>query len=152
MAETSDTSTVIGSDTHIKGEMSFDNSARILGKFEGTINAKGKLHVADGASCKAQVQAGAVVVDGQVEGNISANDSIHLNAKSKLIGDLVASKLVVAEGAALNGHINVGPDAAKGAGISRPGGAPSGSAPSTPGGSTGGSSGGAPGGSKPAGR
>lgn len=106
--------TIIGADTHFKGEMSFDSSCRILGKFEGTIDAKGQLHVADGASCKAQVKAANITVDGNVEGNVHATDKVQLNAKARITGDVVAAKLVVAEGASFTGHVQVGPDAARG--------------------------------------
>lgn len=112
--------TIIGPDTHIKGEMSFDRSCRLLGSFEGTINAKGQLHVADGASCKAEVEAADIVVDGTIEGNVTARERIVLNAKSRIIGDVVAAKLIVAEGASFSGHISVGPAAVKGSGGSGP--------------------------------
>lgn len=108
--------TIIGPDTQIKGEMSFERSCRILGKFEGTITAKGQLHVAEGASCKAQVEAANIVVDGDIEGNVTANEKIQLNAKAKVNGDVVAAKLAVAEGASFSGHVSVGPNAIKGGG------------------------------------
>src|ERR1044071_4572713 len=98
MADATQT-TVIGADTHIKGEMNFDGSARILGKFEGNIHAKGELHIADGASCKAVVEANKVTVDGTVEGNVSARERVELTSKAKMKGDLVAARLLVAEGA-----------------------------------------------------
>lgn len=107
------TSTVIGSDTHIKGEMTFQGSARLLGTFEGRISAQGELQVAEGATCKATVEAGTVIVDGAVEGDLNARDRVQLNAKAKIQGDLVASKLVVAEGASFVGHVTVGPEAGK---------------------------------------
>src|SRR5687768_1470888 len=106
--------TVIGADTRIKGEMSFDGSARILGTFEGTISAKGELHVADGASRKAVVEAGRVAVDGTIEGNITARDKVELTARAKVKGDLIAPKFLVAEGASFVGHVTVGPDVNKG--------------------------------------
>jgi cytoskeletal protein CcmA (bactofilin family) len=112
MPEPSQT-TVIGADTKIKGEMSFDSTARLLGHFDGKITAKGELQIADGAQCKASVEASKVIVDGLVEGNINAREKVELTARAKMKGDLVASKLVVADGAAFNGHVSVGPDAAK---------------------------------------
>ncbi len=108
--------TIIAADTHIKGEMSFDRSCKLQGAFEGTINAKGQLHVAEGATCKAEVEAADIVVDGNIEGNVVAREKIQLNAKSKLTGDVVAAKLIVAEGASFSGHVSVGPDAIKGGG------------------------------------
>ena len=107
--------TVIGSDTRIKGEMSFDRTARIHGSFEGAIQGKGELQVADGATCNAAVQAQTVLVDGNVQGDVVARERIQLNAKANLQGDLTAGTLVVAEGAALQGQVRIGPDAIKNA-------------------------------------
>jgi len=114
MADHTTQTTVIGADTHIKGDMNFDGSARILGKFEGTITAKGELHIADGASCKAVVEANRVTVDGTIDGNVTARERCELTAKARMKGDLVATRLLVAEGATFNGHVTVGADAAKG--------------------------------------
>ena len=113
MPEIQDGWTIIGSDTVIKGEMSVENKARILGRFEGTIKSKGQVEVADKATCKAIVEASIVQIDGAVEGNITATDKVQLNATARMTGDLVAAKLVVTEGAAFTGHITVGPNALK---------------------------------------
>ncbi len=107
--------TIIGPDTHIKGDMTFDSTARILGSFEGRIAAKGELQIADSAVCKAAVEAGKVTIDGQVEGNVTARDRVELSAKARMKGDLIATKLVVVDGASFVGHVTVGPDAAKAA-------------------------------------
>jgi len=107
--------TVIGPDTHIKGEMTFEKSCQLLGTFEGTITAKGELQVAGGATCRAQVDAGSILVDGNIEGNTTARDKIQLNAKATITGDIVAAKLIVAEGASFSGHVSVGPEAVKNA-------------------------------------
>jgi cytoskeletal protein CcmA (bactofilin family) len=116
MADTVPQTTVIGTGTHIKGEMTFEGSARLLGSFEGKISAKGELQIADGASCKAAVDAGTITIDGSVEGNVTARERIELTARAKMKGDLVAAKLLVAEGATFTGHVTVGPEAAKHAG------------------------------------
>jgi cytoskeletal protein CcmA (bactofilin family) len=113
MAE-QDSGTVIGADTVIKGEMTVENRARILGRFEGTITARGMLEVASKAVCKANVETGTIQVDGTVQGNITAKEKAQLNGTAQVVGDLVASKLVVTEGAAFKGQVHVGPDAIKG--------------------------------------
>jgi cytoskeletal protein CcmA (bactofilin family) len=114
MADPANHTTVIGPDTHIKGDMTFDHTARILGSFEGSISAKGELQIAEGAKCKATVEASKVVVDGAVEGNLTGRDRVELTAKARMKGDLVTARLVVAEGAAFVGHCTVGSDATKG--------------------------------------
>src|SRR4051794_28071371 len=89
MAESNET-TIIAADTHIKGEMTFDKAARIMGQFEGKITAKGQLQVADTAVCRAEISAADVVVDGAVEGNMTAGSRVQVNAKARIRGDIVA--------------------------------------------------------------
>lgn len=121
MAETSNQTTLIASDTHITGQMTFERSARIVGKFDGKIAAKGELQVADGALCKAEVEAQNVTIDGEVQGNVMAREKVQLNSKAKIAGDIVAEKLVVAEGASFFGNCSVGPEAVKGSKAPQPG-------------------------------
>jgi cytoskeletal protein CcmA (bactofilin family) len=107
--------TIIGPDTHIKGEMVFESSACILGRFEGRIASKGELTIGDSANCKASIDAARVVVDGTVEGDIVARERLELNAGATINGDIVANKLIVAEGASFMGHCRVGEAAVKAA-------------------------------------
>lgn len=103
--------TVIGPDTKIKGEMFFEKSARILGSFEGKITAQGEVQIGAGALCNAAVEADRVIVDGRVQGPITARDRLTLTANAQVQGDLTAGTLVVAEGASFVGHCHVGPHA-----------------------------------------
>ncbi len=111
MAEAKLTTTVIGPDTHIKGEMVFDSTARILGTFEGRIVAKGEVQIGEGAACKASVEGSNVIVDGVIEGDVTARDRVQLNNRARVIGDVTATTLVVAEGASFVGHCRVGGEA-----------------------------------------
>lgn len=111
MAEPITQTTVIGPDTQIKGEMTFEGSAKILGKFDGKIISKGEVQIGQGAVCKATIEAGTVIVDGEVSGNITARERVKLNTSAKVTGDMVAKTLIVAEGAAFQGQYQVGPEA-----------------------------------------
>ena len=111
MAESNSTTTIIGTDTLIKGEMIFQSAAKILGKFEGKLTAKSEVHVGQGAQCKASVDAATLVVDGEIEGNVTARERATLNSSAKVIGDITARTLVVAEGATFTGKCQVGADA-----------------------------------------
>src|SRR5437762_3366696 len=108
--------TVLGPDASFKGEMSFEKGLKLQGRFEGKINTAGRLHVAREAKMQADVEAGAIMVEGDVRGNLTANDRIELKQSARYEGDLAASKLVVDEGAVFHGHVTVGPDAVKGDG------------------------------------
>ena len=137
MAESGET-TVIGSDSTFKGELSFEKTAKIVGRFKGTITGKGELNVVESAQCKADVSAAVANVDGTIEGNVDAEDTVRLNANGTVRGDITAAKMVMAEGASFYGVCAVGPDAKKGGGAS----APRQSTPPTPPQNSGGSGGG----------
>lgn len=110
------TTTVIGPDTHIKGEMIFDSTARILGTFEGRIAAKGEVQIGEGAACKAAVEGATVIVDGTIEGDVQARERVQLNSKARVVGDITATTLVVAEGASFHGNCRVGAEAGRSVG------------------------------------
>ena len=105
--------TVLGPDASFKGELSFEKGMRLLGKMEGKINSPGRLHVSKEAKMQCDVDAGAITVEGDVNGNLSAGDRIELKQSARYQGDLRASRLVVDEGAIMVGHVTVGPDAVK---------------------------------------
>lgn len=112
--------TVIGPDTKIKGEMSFERTARILGQFEGRVATSGELQIGASAHCKAALEAGTVIVDGLVEGDVLARERVQLNGSAKVVGDIVAEKLIVSEGASFSGHCRVGPEAVAAASSPKP--------------------------------
>lgn len=111
MADTSNTTdfaTVIGPDANFKGDLSFDSAAKILGKFEGSITSKGKIHIADGAMCKATLKAKEVAVEGNIEGNVEAGDRVDVRPKGTITGDIVAARMTMADGASIDGHCRIG--------------------------------------------
>jgi cytoskeletal protein CcmA (bactofilin family) len=110
MSQQQNTMTVIGPDTTIKGEMSFETGAQILGTFEGKISSRGEVQVGESAVCRASIEAGSVVIEGELQGDVQARERIHLSCSARMRGDLTARTLVVTEGASFNGQCNVGPD------------------------------------------
>ena len=130
MAESGET-TVVGADSHFKGELNFEKTAKIIGKFEGQITGKGELQVVNNATCKADVESAIANIDGTIEGNVTANDTVRLNANGTVRGDITAAKMVMAEGASFYGTCAVGPDAKKAPG-SGGGGSTSGSGGNAP--------------------
>lgn len=106
-----DSITIIGRGAHIKGEITFDTPARILGTIEGTVFSKTELYIGETAHCKAAVHAAAMLVDGDVEGSLIATDRIELTAKCCVKGDITTGSLVVADGASFMGYCRVGPGA-----------------------------------------
>lgn len=111
MAETATQTTIIGQDTQIKGEMSFEGSAKILGKFDGKITSKGEVQVGEGAICRATIDSATMIVDGEIIGDVTVRDRLKLNSTAKVNGDIIAKTLIVAEGATFLGQCQVGAEA-----------------------------------------
>jgi cytoskeletal protein CcmA (bactofilin family) len=104
--------TIIGPDAKFKGELSFEKGVKILGSFEGRISTKGNLVVASEGAIQADVEAGTITVEGEINGNISAEDLVELKNSARLQGDLRCERLIVVDGAHFVGHCDVGSVAA----------------------------------------
>lgn len=121
--------TILGPDATFKGELSFEKGMRLMGRFEGKITTPGKLQVSREAHMAADVDAGAITVEGDVKGNLTAAERIELKSTARYEGDIRATKLIVEEGAVFTGNVAVGPEAVKKTGGVRSTGNPAFNAP-----------------------
>jgi cytoskeletal protein CcmA (bactofilin family) len=103
-----DYGTILGADATFKGELHFDSAAKVLGRFEGSITSKGKVHVADGSTCQATITAKDIAVEGLIEGNVEASERLELKPTGRIKGDVVAARMVMADGASIDGHCRIG--------------------------------------------
>lgn len=100
--------TVIGPDAVFKGELKFEKGVRHLGTFEGQIETKGHLLIAEGAHLTGEVIAGNIDVEGTVKGNLTSTGKVCLTSSARLEGDLHTARLEVADGAVFVGRCVVG--------------------------------------------
>jgi cytoskeletal protein CcmA (bactofilin family) len=103
--------TVINADASFKGDFSSDGAMRIDGKVEGKVSCKGRLTVGKGAQVVGEANVAQAVIDGTVNGNITAAERVELASSARVTGDIRAPRLVVGEGASLQGHVSIGVDA-----------------------------------------
>ncbi|MFC2140602.1 polymer-forming cytoskeletal protein [Candidatus Auribacterota bacterium] len=101
--------TVLSSDVSFKGSIKFKNTLRIDGKFEGDIASKGILCVGKSGEIKAEIKVGTAVVEGVINGNITAEEKIELKSTAQLFGDIKAARIAIAEGVTFVGKCNVNP-------------------------------------------
>lgn len=99
--------TIIGPTAKVSGDLHHDGPAQVLGGFEGKIYATGQVHIAQSAVCRGTIEAEQVIVDGDVEGDITARQRLQLTATARVVGDLVARTLIVEEGASFVGNCRV---------------------------------------------
>lgn len=98
----------IGKSISIKGDLTGNEDLVLDGKVEGKVELpNNQLTVGADGTVKAEIQAKSVVVVGRVTGNIRGTERIEIQATGVVDGDVSAPKLVVAEGAVLNGSIQM---------------------------------------------
>ncbi len=102
----------IGQNTQFRGEMSTKGTLRIDGNVEGNINADW-LIVGDKAYIKGNATATSVIVGGTVEGNVLAKGLVDIKKKGRVKGDIITSKLTVADGGTVDGRISMHNEGAK---------------------------------------
>ena len=98
----------IGKSVVIKGELSGSENLTIEGQVEGKIELRQHvLTIGPNGKIKAQVFAKAVVVMGEVHGNITATDRINIRETGSVDGDVTAPRVAIAEGAHFRGSIDM---------------------------------------------
>ena len=98
----------IGKSISIRGDLTGNEDMVIEGQVEGKVDLpNNQLTVGANGKVKAEIHAKGVVVVGHVEGNIFGLERIEIQATGRVEGDVTAPKLVVAEGAQLNGAIQM---------------------------------------------
>ncbi len=95
--------TIIGDNTEVHGSIRVKGSLMIAGYVSGDIEADEVVRIALGARVDGRVMASEVVLNGSVGKGIQAVGKVILGEQSELRGDLIATRLVVEEGAVFSG-------------------------------------------------
>ena len=98
----------IGKSISIKGDLTGSEDVVVEGKVEGKIDLpQNELTIGADGNVHADVHAKTVMVIGRVAGNVSASERVEVQTSGIVEGDVRAPKLVVQEGAVVNGSIQM---------------------------------------------
>ena len=98
----------IGKSISIKGDLTGNEDIVIEGKVEGKVELpNNQLTIGANGQVKAEINAKAVIVVGRVAGNVRGTERVEIQATGIVEGDVIAPRLVVAEGAVVNGSIQM---------------------------------------------
>lgn len=89
-----------------QGKMFLQGEARLSGKIEGTIFSNGMLIIEESAHVTGDVIGAKILVCGKVEGTIQSNMFLQITHTARINGDLNVHRLVVDDGARINGRIS----------------------------------------------
>jgi cytoskeletal protein CcmA (bactofilin family) len=98
----------IGQSVYIKGELTGNEDLTIEGKVDGKITLKDH-HLTIGANGRimAEIHAKTVLVVGEVVGNVIADDKVEVASNGSMKGDIIAPRVVLADGARFKGTVDM---------------------------------------------
>lgn len=101
--------TLIGADTVIEGNISFAGGMRIDGKVNGNVmgmpGAASTLVLSEQGSVNGEIVVSHLVVNGEINGNVTASEYLELHAKARVSGDVQYQILEIQIGAVLEGRL-----------------------------------------------
>ena len=103
-----DMQTIIGAGTTVRGTVAGNENLTIQGRLEGALSLEGKLSITAGGSVEADVTVQAAWIQGLLLGNIDATGKVHIASGGRVVGDIRAAQVVIEEGAAFNGAVDMG--------------------------------------------
>lgn len=101
-------STLIGETITVSGNVQGDGDLTIRGRLEGSVSIAKTLVVEAGAVVKAEIQARNCVISGVVVGNLAASESVEITREARMVGDISAPRVIIADGAAFRGRVDMG--------------------------------------------
>jgi cytoskeletal protein CcmA (bactofilin family) len=99
--------TVIARGIRFTGELSGHDSVEIGGEVDGKIAIKGFCHLRPTGTVKGRIDASYLIVEGRVEGELSARRRAELRATAHVEADVHAEGVAIAEGCFFDGRIHM---------------------------------------------
>jgi cytoskeletal protein CcmA (bactofilin family) len=98
----------IGKSVVIKGELNGSEDLTVEGHVEGKIELRDHvLTIGPNGKIKAQVFAKAVIVLGEVTGNVTATEKVDIRDGGSVDGDIISPRVAIAEGAHFRGSVDM---------------------------------------------
>ena len=91
-----------------KGELEFEDTMRIDGRFNGKIVSKNELIVGERATIEGDIHVGRIAISGTVIGKIIATQRVEIHRNGKVYSDIDTPALIIEEGAIFQGNCVMG--------------------------------------------
>lgn len=93
--------------THMVGQIKGAGPYIFAGTMEGECDIDGPATLAAGGSWKGTMRAKDLIIAGEVEGDVIAQDRVEVAGTARITGSLAGNSIAVAEGAVIDGEIKV---------------------------------------------
>jgi cytoskeletal protein CcmA (bactofilin family) len=101
------TTTAIGPSIVIRGKLKSSEDLVVKGRIEAEISSTKALFVENSGIIKANLKVQSAKVSGVVVGNITAEQKLEIAQDGRVIGNLLAPRIVLNDGAAFKGNIDM---------------------------------------------
>ncbi len=98
---------VIAPGLFLRGELRGEDDLIIEGHVEGEITLKKHLTVETTGVVVADVQTKNITIKGEMRGNMTAEDKVEIHQGARVVGNITAPRVVIAEGARFKGHVDM---------------------------------------------
>jgi cytoskeletal protein CcmA (bactofilin family) len=109
MSNGQNTPSLIAADVEITGTIKCSGGIRIEGKLDGELDCAADATIGKSAVIKGNITVNTVIIEGLIQGNITAKDKIEMKSTAKVHGDIVAKRLSVEDGVTFIGRSEVNP-------------------------------------------
>jgi len=99
---------LVGAATAVRGQVSAGEDIWIEGQLEGELHAAAhQVTISPGGRVRAQVRARTVIVEGELHGDVFAEQQVVLRSGSRVHGDLRAPRVALEEGCFFQGNVDM---------------------------------------------
>jgi cytoskeletal protein CcmA (bactofilin family) len=107
--------TVLGTESHITGNVAATGDIVVAGVIEGEITSQGRVTVSNGGTVKGRISATEIVIEGAVVGDSAATKSLSIMSSAQVRGDISTPVIVIEPGASFVGRCTMPENAARAA-------------------------------------
>jgi cytoskeletal protein CcmA (bactofilin family) len=97
--------------SQLTGELQFEETFRIDGRFEGKIRSGSELILGDTAEVTGEIDVARLSVNGSLKGTVRATERVELHPRARVEADVTTPVLKIEEGARFDGSCRMGEQA-----------------------------------------
>ena len=100
----------LGPGTVIEGTFRFDSPVCVEGTLSGEVYSSSALIVGAGASITGKITVGSLIILGDVEGSVEAEELVEIRATGSLQADIITKRIAIEDGGSFNGNCHLQED------------------------------------------
>src|SRR3954462_13716933 len=114
----SEVTPLLGRASEFEAKLSFEGTVRIDGKLTGEIFTDDVLIIGEGAEVQAEINVGSIIIEGSVQGNITAKRSVEIHTPGRVRGNITTPSLQIEKGVLFDGNCQMESSASAQRGVS----------------------------------